>query len=245
MSDLLQRMIRRTRTPFPVIEPLPVSRYAPIVPGINAAAIGVESLESEALIDSIASTPRRIQTQDRIIDRMPFQSAISHRPPAPEPLWPERGTRPLQHPHVAASIRPAESGQEPPISATSHAESTGRIVPQEADTARGISDPSPRFVEAKPIQQAIAVDSTLSDARMRRQEINPAPNPLSAIAKAASSAVQLSQQPQQIERAPEVTISIGQIEVRAAHAPEPPRIPAFRPHLSLDDFLHGKSGAQR
>ena len=248
MNDLLQRMIQRTRTRLPAIEPLPVSRYAPVVPGINATAIGADSLETEELVDSRASSFRRIQTRDRIIDRTQFHSAISHRPPAPEtlnPLAEECGTRLLQHPQVDATMRSAEPAEEPTISATSHTESTRRILPREADSAGEISDPSKRFLEAKPIPQAIALDSTLSDTRTRRQEIHPISDAQPAIAKTASSGVQFSQQPQQIERTPEVTISIGHIELRAAHAAEPPRKAAFRPHLSLDDFLHGKSGAQR
>jgi hypothetical protein len=42
---------------------------------------------------------------------------------------------------------------------------------------------------------------------------------------------------------PPVTISIGQIEVRAAPAAaQPQTAPAFRPRVSLDDFLARRQG---
>ena len=134
MNDLLQRMIQRTRTRLPAIEPLPVSRYAPVVPGINATAIGADSLETEELVDSRASSFRGIQTRDRIIDRTQFHSAISHRPPAPEtlnPLAEERGTRPLQHPQVDATMRPAEPSRRPVIQKAHAVFCRAKQTPQE------------------------------------------------------------------------------------------------------------------
>jgi hypothetical protein len=42
----------------------------------------------------------------------------------------------------------------------------------------------------------------------------------------------------------DVTISIGHIEIRAAQAAEPPRRPAFRPRVSLNDFLNQRNRAR-
>lgn len=43
----------------------------------------------------------------------------------------------------------------------------------------------------------------------------------------------------------EITISIGHIEVRAAPAPEPPRKPAARPRVTLDEYLRRRETAGR
>lgn len=45
---------------------------------------------------------------------------------------------------------------------------------------------------------------------------------------------------QQAERGSEIRISIGTIELRAPRAENKPAAPAFRPRVSLDDFLHRK-----
>jgi hypothetical protein len=60
---------------------------------------------------------------------------------------------------------------------------------------------------------------------------------------APSTPVRQRTEPETTGSGPEVTISIGRIEVHTVPAVERPRRPAFRPRVTLDDFLNGRSGA--
>jgi|GEM_PF-3253405 len=249
MSDLLQRMIQRTRTPQPAIEPAPLSRYAPDAPGMGAAA--ARGLESEAQSDSHAATPHGIKGQDRSLGQTKSRTP-SRRPVMTDageastasttnpigPLGTDQGRRPTpssMHPAETATIRSIENLQEEFSAAAEQAQDALNMLPRKAAAVTGSLVHSADEVPAP--------KTPLDAADPARRDAVPVAQPL--LARATPPAAQVREQPSQTEYAPEINISIGHIELRAARVAESPRKPAFRPQLSLDDFLHGKSGASR
>ena len=106
----------------------------------------------------------------------------------------------------------------PPAVPVSPTGSTEPPPPAPADPPPAPADPPPAPADRPP-----APAGTADRVRRRQPSLRPPANEPAVTAPAA---------------APEVTISIGHIDVRAAPPPAPARSrPAFRPRVSLDEFL--------
>lgn len=257
MSDLLQRMIERTRTPRPAIRPQPVSRYASDAPAIGAFAApemdasAARELESDAQIGSPAAAPHRSQAEDRSLGQTPSRRASSRRIAAgagesstlstkgsvdPLGVYQVRHqTRSAVHPAADVTIHSIENPQEEFAGAAERAEEAPSELPPKIAAITG------SLVDSAP--EASAHKSSLDARAPYWRDAAPVAQP--PLARATVPAVEVREQQSQRNHGPEINISIGHIEVRAARAAESPRKPAFRPQLSLDDFLHGKPGASR
>ncbi len=109
-------------------------------------------------------------------------------------------------------ISAATAGRDEPVSATA------APLPAVSVSPTGSTEPASPSPADRPAAPAVA-------GRVRRRQPS-LPPPADEPAVAAPAA------------APEVTISIGHIDVRAAPPPAPARSrPAFRPRVSLDEFL--------
>ncbi len=147
------------------------------------------------------------------------------------PRWPEpppAANRHLGHDHSESGpdqvAMPVGRSDENPHNARERAvpepEANAAAGPEGRATAAG-----PRAAAAEPGARAAVEPATLP-ARLRRAHPQPEPPELPGQAAYASGS------------GPEITISIGHIEVRSAPATEQPRIrPPFRPQVSLADFL--------
>ena len=247
MTSLLQRMVERTRSSLPSIEPLVPSRFAP--PRDLAAPSQLASVEPRE--DIITSEIEATRTRRRP-DRVPSSAATS-------------GTNRLE-----------PQSQEPPSELNVAAENTHPTLrqrpsfvqptPIEVDSLSGetpasIRDSIRRPVSSEPVE--VNVEERSHSSLDLKTETVPKPVVASLITetpryeahKPQASDVKPGeisgkQEQQQVATAGEtprprnidVTVSIDHIEVRAAQASEKPRAPVFRPRISLSEFLKQSGG---
>ncbi len=238
-------MVMRTRAPLSSAQPATRPFFAPGDPGLAPGVAGRPEVSADAFTASpIAGTATEPQLMG---ERAPTgKSEVSDREISAGASPPARATPPGgrsdaerdrrqesgETTGVAASPNrtgagAASAGRDevmsvatatPPAVPASPTDSTELPPPAPADPP-----PSPADRPPSPADRPPAPAGTAGRVRRRQQLLPPPANEPAVAAPAA---------------APEVTISIGHIDVRAAPPPAPARSrPAFRPRVSLDEFL--------
>lgn len=259
MSNLLQRMVQRARAPIPGVEPLLPPRYAP--PDAEARQSRSDAPREAGPSPEAKSSNEfspRFSSEEFSPGRSGSASRGSAENTSPHPIAPAAKI------HIPAMETPimtrpaAAAGQRPQYANLDRVPST-RLEPHlrpPTEPAIGKAEPVPPFdagrlekfgvtqasisipvaspvVPANPV--AIATGKATSS---RRQSADPTIRPPASKSQRPAPAP-----PGTIEnRTPDVTITIGHVEVRAAQqVVERPQRPAFRPRVSLGDFLGSES----
>ncbi len=235
MSDLLQRIVQRTLAPSAVIQPIPVSRFEPA--GISGGTFQIEE-------DAQATTyPQQLHIQKTISGEVPLEIQQSHNVTKAEPLAPSQGpstekTEPLSQVSLRQETRQSVARDILSEDSDQKADNPKQLQPPISDVRPLKIHASPSPVSLKEfVPEEGPAPALFLKQRKREPHATSSPGRYRPTAKAIE---QNAPDP----RAPEITISIGHIEVRAAHAPQAAPKPAFRPQLSLDEFLNKKPGAR-
>lgn len=237
MSHVLDRMIRRTRTATPAVEPLYQPRYqsnARPFAGMHATSEGAGSF-----LDVAPESAEFVETNSRSAEARSAAGAAVH---------------------PATSIERNRSAQifEAGGQILSAAERDGK----RADRGRrggyrtsGLREGTEgEGIEAREMGAADAAEATKREgdrarnihAAMQvaaREEPHAIRAPESGRPSSRRAAENVAQE--SAEAPLDITISIGHIEVRSAQVSERPRRPAFRPKTSLADFLKPRQGGAR
>jgi hypothetical protein len=235
MSSLIQRMIQRAKGDLPGIEPLLLPRYAR---GRDAAGEALPHLE-EGYADqvSVTATNSRMPSTE-----VPVAAAQRPHPQLEERSIAQPAKEAVREPEARTPSRKPDEGR-PSIFATA---SVGRKISDRAEQVGPtrevvmqtiLRDEKHARVGKDP--REASAEQTVASPRAQRER----PHAASALSKqdlrkdAGSPDIAVQARP--------VTISIGHIEVRAPQAPAAaPRRPAFKPSVSLAQYLKGEGGAR-
>ncbi len=254
MSKLLQRLVQHARSPQRGVEPLLPPFYAPSKTSgqsswtspIAADASEIEMAPASAAgpwqsTSAFERLPKNEMAQARIVPRIevpmqpkPVQSRESAGPARPQierrtgPYNIENiidtSTEPLREPlrevSYSTEAEPSQTAAQPERQAPVPADSpsVSRSVP--------VSGRTKKTVDEQP--------------QMRHSPVTPPRLQQVASKTSLSKQDRLPPQPRSIGEEPfsDVIISIGHIEIRAGQTAPPPRRAAFRPRVSLSDFLN-------
>lgn len=268
MSNLLERMVQRTRAPLPGIEPLQRPHYAPQrMSGPRSQADYTDSVDSQleesgfsqpesqpadfhsALLPQTEGrrdvpAPRTAPTGDRSALQIPVESM-------PQPDLLPAGEPGLEPFHRRRSQDQLLRGKADERRAPGKSEAESPSIPAPDTTSAGV--PAQPLVPAnfastsRPTSTPRAANSIVAD-------VNKPATAQSPMVRRAQSEIPAWRRPENKRSQPDqrvsgfdessgntianVSISIGHIEIRAAQAVEPARRPAFRPQVSLSDFLN-------
>jgi hypothetical protein len=242
MSDLLQRLVERTRAPAAAVEPLSPPRYA----AAASSPSGFEEVDarSEAPPGAAASAPaRQTGKPDGVTQALTgFVSARETIPAGPLAKGAALETS------IANAVQ-FRSPSGPAADAASPAGGQGSREPRSEGWHHEAA--SKGFEIASAREQSEAAGRKSADGDSQPVHIfgsSPEIRETGMHSESGSSGPSIShhepflrEQQARDATAPmptsEVTISIGHIEVRNAPAPGRPRQPAFRPRVTLDEFL--------
>jgi len=257
MSGVLERMAKRALGALPSVQPLASPQFATPAVGLRES---VPELETDLEIEG----PVRSATQEAE-NLSPEQSARSRRKRekrgplptselSPQPVRAEARTRQtrirsLNPNSEELTPQPKPEGKlnlsnEPSLNSDPALEmepgDTSFLPPME-HTARAPGEDANAKTGAPPateIEEQIVLHKR-SEIPVREKE----DHPISA-ARERNRQATLRALPGQaaipVEQKAEINISIGSIELRAPRVDARPQAPAFRPRVSLDDFLHRK-----
>jgi hypothetical protein len=232
MRNVLERMIRRTRTATPTVEPLYQPRYQPQPRAFTGMPATAEAAES--FLDVSAESAEFVETTSRSVETGSGAGAAAN--PATR-IESNRGAQIFEAggqilSAVERDANPADRGRPGSYST---------FAPREGIEAREIG--APDSAEAT-TREGDRTGSTHAAMQVAARQAPPAiPAPQSARPwprRLAETAAQNSS-----EAPLDITISIGHIEVRSPQVIERPRRPAFRPKTSLADFLKPRQGGAR
>jgi hypothetical protein len=235
MSDLLKRIVQRTLAPSAVIQPMPVSRFEPV---------GILSGTLQTTEDTRTNTYQtQLHTQNTISGEVPSEIPRSRAVTkeeyfAPSPASSTEKAGPLNQ------VSPQKETRQS-VARDIFSEHSDQKTDNPKQFQPPISDVRPLEVHASPspvswkefVPEKGPAPALFLKERTRGPKVDSSPEQYGPTAGPVAQNASGS-------RAPEITISIGHIELRAAHAPQAPRKPAFRPQLSLDEFLNKKPGAR-
>ena len=255
MSSRLERMVERTRAPLSGIEPLLQPRYAPQrAAGNGSARMGAMEFTMEV---SQFSSPESESTMPHSEAFPAPQPANAHTASASEPR--RAADRMLQGEHLpktqvvvhssasrgsaAQPLAETQLPQTPPGSHNRFAEPLDRTQLQQAPAFQPAAQPAEHLTVTDDSTSRLVATKLVSASATGRAKAGPAASP------PPENKSYLLQQRELNSRAvtgpdktsTEVTISIGQIEIRAVQAPEARLRPEFRPRVSLDDFLNRRN----
>jgi hypothetical protein len=234
MNGVLERMILRTRSHFAGLEPLFAPRYT--------AAAGLREPEDRPdaaqSVSSALVPPQPRVRSPRTMQTLPQNRAAS----AEADQIVEEISRPLDD---ATRVTPLDEN------------SSSHLAPVPAARSRA-QEPGARDLlpASQPVIPATAPDDAPPAAIGKNRGAAGAVTP-ERTALAAPAALPQHARSQPVEQAlfatnseappapTQITISIGHVEVRAAPVSLPPRRPAFRPRVTLDEYLSRRSGDSR
>lgn len=232
MSNVLDRMIRRTRSAAPAVHPL----YQPLYQPHARAYIGMPAIAEDAeSFRYVSPEPAEfVETISRSAE------AGSGAGAAANPATRIESSRPAQIFEAGGQIlaaverdrKPADRGRpgSHPISGLREGIEAREIgAPDAADATKREGD------RARNTDAAIQV-APREEPRAIAAPESARPSPRRAAETAAHNSP---------EAPLDITISIGHIEVRSPQVIERPRRPAFRPKTSLADFLKPRQGGAR
>ena len=233
MSTLIERMIQRTQAPLSSLEPIAPVMYAPTTSGQQpdeAAFAELPSAPAEMTDHGRPTPPRRSSRQNALPGE--GQHSASLVPPGP-----------ASHGSITpADLQPHSARQD----RSAWPSGTEGALDQEAPRGneRRPATPGPPHEDADlhattTAGQTAPTQPIAATARLR-------PADLGGNAGAAARPPVAGNAPDEVARGPEITVTIGHIEVRAASAaPARPARTPFRPQVSLADFLKGSSQGSR
>jgi hypothetical protein len=234
MSGVLERMAKRALGRLPTVQPLIRSVYAtgpgsaaePSNAGFLPAAIEVKTSAAPSprppvRVSEPAAPPRLRAEQARTPDHLEQRAE-----PVPSQTRRQTAQRTRREPPVAPASEPEAAQTAGDPESMRDITITAPGPPMRADEAASIvEEPIPAAIDLP--SAALVAQTTASVQRRRVQTAHP---------ESAAPA----------EPKPEIHISIGSIELRAAPAEAKPPAPApFRPRVSLHDFLSRKPEARR
>jgi hypothetical protein len=238
MSSVLERMVRQARAPLSAVEPLFQSRYAPAVVQPPQHSLTetdeavTETENSPQPLSAVQPTfPPPVPRVSVLKDSSRAFNAVSDPVPRDAPSQTRARDAFPDGQHKAAP-EPGSATDDPPAS---------------RPAADGPSVPGAQPMPILPrVELAFALSGDRHVAPQRQTPHHPA-EPTSRLPRdrPAVSPRLMPHSPwvdAPAGTAPDVTISIGHIEVRAPQVAERPRRPAFRPRVSLDDFLNRRQG---
>ena len=229
MSTLIERMILRTRQPLSSLEPITPVRYALTTPGQQpdeAAITEIPPALADVLRPSLSPPPHGSRRQNAVVSNRPVSPSVA----APRTASPRSVTPGEQDPDAGArDLRAALERTE----RLQDRENPGDSRPMPA--AHGEGPNSRDNTAAGPTAPALPIPVP---ARLRTGDLAEPP--------ATTAASVDGTQDDEHASGPDITVTIGHIEVRAAPSvPARPAPPPFRPQVSLTDFLNGSRGSQR
>jgi hypothetical protein len=237
MSEILQRMIARARSPLSSVEPLHAPRFVEGPAGGETLPIEHTNVE-EIIPDAITAFPGaskegttapEIQaTATNGVARTPgdgSKTALSLS--TEQQLGSVGNSKILEVGRELQSVSPSETRPENKAQPSRKEEVETR--PERAADKR------------VPVETATARNPVVPKAE---PSLPPRQEPTFPRTRGKGSA-NPEVEARTVNREPIVTISIGQIEVRAAQTVERPRKAPFRPKVSLADFLSRKQGGSR
>ena len=233
--SLIERMIQRTRAPHSSsIQPLLPPRFATSMVALEVDDTFLVSNQANPLglgAASIARVPRiRVAAGDEL-------------QPHPSSAFP---TRSFQQETTAVPFKDGRlsgdsirQGDFPPI--TQKIRAADNTASQHRDK---LAD-ADQHVERSPQSIAEPIHSPVTTfGAERSQAVSQQYSQQSSISNGARVRHRSEDEAGEKRTAPDVSITIGHIEVHAAQPPERVPRPAFRPRVSLDDFLGQRSGKQ-
>ncbi len=250
MSKLLQRLMQHARSPQRGVEPLLPPFYAPSKTSGQSSwtsPIAVDASEIEMAPASAAGPWQSTFAFDRQPKNEMAQAPIVRR--IEVPMQP----KPVQSREFAGPARPQIERRTGPYNIE-------KIINTSTEPRRKVShstEAEPSQTAAQPERQAPVPADSPSVSRsvpvsgrtkktadeqpqMRHSPVTPPRLQQVASKTSLSKQDRLPPQPRSIGEEPfsDVIISIGHIEIRAGGTAPPPRRAAFRPRVSLSDFLN-------
>jgi hypothetical protein len=230
MSGVLERMILRTRSGLAGIEPLFAPRYT--------ATAGSRELDAA--------------------------QSVSRALPPPQPRARSPGTTLPSNRAASAEAAPAAASRRDQIVDELSVDDATHVTRQDASNARHLAARNEELgahalhLPLTPMETAFGegtAPAAIGKQRAAASAVAPGRTALAAdgVAAAALSQHARSRPVEQAlfaanSEAPaaptQITISIGHVEVRAAPVSQPPRQPAFRPRVTLDEYLR-RTGESR
>jgi hypothetical protein len=241
MSSLLERMVKRTRAPLPGIEPLLKPRFA------RRGASAARS-QTDTIMQAGEFSPGRLEPADRFPNQAPTiqpeawgdrdeiegsgATRSEERVAQPDAQQiterhsPEFRRRQSEgFASFAQAHRPASASHSAP-----------QIDPAVLDLKSRSASP-PTKTEPSRLPKFIPEQVVVTHRKGPEAPLFSPP-----ATKLSSKQQPVVEQEATAEKSSDVTISIGHIEIRAAQALEQPRKPAFRPRVSLSEFLSQRNG---
>ncbi|SDF21540.1 hypothetical protein [Terriglobus roseus] len=216
MNDLLSRVLQRATHPGGGLEPLRASRVA-----LRAGAVASMTFPAEEVHEKVASADVSTTT----VTPIPNGSGVPVRGPS---IRGEVGANAALD--AAPQLRTEQALKDEALDDDLRHATTVR---QSADTVKAMASEPSAFV-------ADSSQAEFLSGHSERESFKP------LTTRALISAVEAPREmdkeeithPPESAMLPALEISIGHIDVQAAiRAPERPRTPAFRPRVSLHDFL--------
>jgi hypothetical protein len=229
MNDLLQRLVDRARTPGATVEPLYTPRYGAAgshQAGFESMDAGVSN-DAAPTLNTITTAPENISAGSR-----------ARSSAAPSKMGNTKT--------VPANVARIRSSSEP-------GPDTSPAFDRQGSSGL-LSEHYPAETASKYFQIIPTQETSDSDRNTAHEQASDTRTHSEAASSAAMFAHRDQPSPRQqpsadvsapVLHANEITISIGHIEVRSAPMPARPRKAAFRPRVTLDDFLKRKPGGRQ
>jgi hypothetical protein len=248
MTGLLQRMALRARNPaadMARIEPVLPSRYARFAVGARAQP-AIAPGEMSGSVDARVTPPAAVTTLSA-----PGAQPLMRRAMSSElPLTAHGAWESAARDETGLAIHPSVSGsptREPPGESSADIPSTG--------ASRLPSSPTPIMTATAGAPVTVPATVTIAQASLVTQVTLPNQPPTPRQTRSTlpntspahtSQFADLTPSPGSAPPSPpEITVSIGHIEVHSANPRPAPRRAEFRPRVSLDDFLGRRGGGRR
>lgn len=235
MSTVIDRLAMKAMGVLESVQPVIQARFAAPVP---------------AALDASAEPEQRVRTE-RTPESVPPQIAA------------KRIEREPVTPNSTAMMRPRDEQKKPPVTAQ-HPQGSQQVRPVSAAVGQqSLSSAMSREISPETASRALPTNSSVAlptqaiargrEYRDEEQSAHPlrrdvSPSLTSAQdERMASNRVQrqIRDEPaQQQQQETDIRITIGTIEMRAPRTENRPATPAFRPRVSLDDFLNRKPEGQ-
>lgn len=233
MSDILQRMIERSREPLSAIEPILPSVFAPGQSSETATGIEVMTATSAPTPDARPelSIPRTIAAEAGVRP-IPAEDGAT--------LLAQQTVGRASKAHQESDARP---GQAPVNSSTNEIVDAMQSFDRAKSGTLPVSTPEPRQFTRS--DASLHLPRPTVEKKPSAKPVKPAPEPLHSQpipqGSPMSREIAASVQPAAVKT--EVFISIDQVEVRATPPVQTPRAPAQKPMMSLQEYLQRRRDA--
>jgi hypothetical protein len=239
MSGVLDRMVQRSRGQLPAIEPLvrgqqTAAAALPLVVEENAATVSrVRNVASEGRERALRDEPAAALRDD--VRRDVAQARDESRKDS-------RRSEALE----VARVKGAAENEGTPAAKDAGQDGRNRAqlepMAELRDVAQRSDEPQESSIEMRAEKMPAKSDETAGESIRTKAEVEPraATQDAPAGRDEAGNAVSAMDSAEHTE----IHITIGSVELRAPRvAPAPPKPPAFRPRVTLDEFLKRGTGS--